>query len=78
MSRSVLMTLCTLLLLAGCGRDTPETARKKLVKLQVEQSPEVLIASTKTLLAHGADPALRPGGSLKEREFGLEQIAIPQ
>ena len=72
MNRSVLMTLCAALLLAGCGRDTPETARKKLTKLQVEQSPEVLIASTKTpkteevaqmLVVAGVDPnARQPNG----------------
>ena len=53
------------MLLAGCGRETPEEAKDKLEKMKVQQSPEALLASTKTeksekvaelLVAAGVDP----------------------
>ena len=73
MSRTVLAALCAALLLAGCGRVTPETARKKLDKLQVEHSGEALLANTKTpkgedvaklLVAAGVNPNARAANGM--------------
>jgi ankyrin repeat protein len=67
-----LIVLPVALLLAGCGRDSPEAAKAKLNKLQVEQSPDILIAKTKDpksenvaqlLVTAGVDPnARQPNG----------------
>jgi len=57
-----------LVLLAGCGRETPEEAKQKLEKMKVAQTGDALLASTKSensekvaelLVTAGVDPNAR-------------------
>ena len=60
-------------LLAGCSRETPEEAKQKLEKMKVAQTPEALLASTKTeksektaelLVTAGVDPNARQANGM--------------
>lgn len=64
--------LVVILLLSGCGHETPEEAKQKLEKMKVAQTPGALLASTKSeksekvaglLVTAGVDPnARQPNG----------------
>ncbi len=65
--------LVVILLLAGCGHETPEEAKQKLEKMKVVQTPAALMASTKTeksekvaelLVNAGVDPNARQANGM--------------
>lgn len=62
-----------IMLLVGCSPETPEGAKQKLAKMQVQQTPEVLLASTKSekskktaelLVTAGVDPNARQANGM--------------
>jgi ankyrin repeat protein len=72
MYKSMVMVLLAMLL-AGCGRETPDEAKQKLEEMKVAQTPAALIASTKTeksekvaelLVNAGVDPNARQANGM--------------
>ena len=68
-----MIALAGALLLAGCSPTTPQEAKQKLEKMKVEQSPEALLASTKSeksekaaelLVTAGVDPNARQANGM--------------
>lgn len=68
-----MVTVLLVMLLAGCGRETPEEAKQKLEKMKVAQTPVALLASTKSdksekvaelLVTAGVDPNARQANGM--------------
>lgn len=73
MKNRVLLVLAIALLLPGCSAETPEEAKAKLAKLNVEATPGALLASTKSensekvaglLVTAGVDPNARQANGM--------------
>jgi ankyrin repeat protein len=73
MKNQTLLFLAVVLLLSGCGQETPDEAKQKLEKMKVAQTPEVLLESTKSeksakvaelLVTAGVDPNARQANGM--------------
>lgn len=73
MKNQTLLFLAVVLLLSGCGPETPVEAKQKLEKMKVAQTPEGLLASTKSeksakvaelLVTAGVDPNARQSNGM--------------
>lgn len=73
MNKGIFAVALALAALAGCGAETPEEAKAKLAKLNVEATPDTLLASTKSensekvaglLVTAGVDPNARQANGM--------------